>query len=46
MKKNLVDTFTKILKKSFMLCFKVYWPLTIGEDTPKTTLVLWIYCME
>ena len=22
-----------------MLCFKVYWELTIGEDTPETSLV-------
>ena len=29
-----------------MLCFKVYWHLTIGEDTPETSLVLLIYFME
>ena len=29
-----------------MLCFKVYWQLTIGEDTPETSLVLLIYFME
>ena len=29
-----------------MLRFKVYWQLTIGEDTPETSLVLLIYFME
>ena len=29
-----------------MLCFKVYWQLTIGEDTPETSLVLRVYFME
>ena len=23
-----------------MLCFKVYWQLTIGEDTPESSLVI------
>ena len=30
---------SKFVKNSFMLCFKVYWQLTIGEDTPETSLV-------
>ena len=25
-----------------MLCFKVYWQLTIGEDTPEDTPVLFV----
>ena len=37
---------SKFVKNSFMLCFKVYWQLAIGEDTPETSLVLWIYFNE
>ena len=36
----------KFVKNSFMLCFKVYWQLTTGEDTPETSIVLWISFME
>ena len=35
----LINTLSKFVKNSFMLCFKVYWQLTMGEDTPKTSLV-------
>ena len=30
---------SKFVKNSFMLCFKICWQLTIGEDTPETSLV-------
>ena len=29
---------SKFAKNSFILCFKVYWQLTIAEDTPETSL--------
>ena len=30
---------SKFAKNSFMLCFKVYWQLMIGEDTPEMNFV-------
>ena len=30
---------SKFVRNSFMLCFKVYWQLMIGEDTPEMNFV-------
>ena len=30
---------SKFANNSFMLCFKVYWQLMIGEDTPEMNFV-------